>query len=726
MKRLLLVSLCAVSLYGADPTTTSVSPNLLSIAPGVRQVFTWVVTDTDGGSTIATIYALINVGASNVNACYVIWSRSANTITLQDGVAGGLTPGGGTTDEHTYCKVYMTGSSVVTAGNTVTLKVDTEFKAPFSSVGASTTKNLFLAVVDNGPGTFVGFNDMGDVTILGTPTTYYVDFTGGLDTNAGTSTGLAWKTANKVNTSTFNPGDYVLFKCGEVWREQLIPPSSGANGSPITFGNYGTGTACTSTNRPLFVGSNAVPTGWTLQSGSIYQNTAITWTPVRVAYADGVRLVPKSSLAGVTAAGQFYFNDAANTIYVWIAGGGTPNGHTMEVGARPGLHGGLVSIGTHDYLTFSGLELLFSNWHGFWDYGGDGITVQDCKITYNYSNAFVAIGITQGAPTDPNNITFVRNEANHGGYRRIDELVFVDSAGQLAGAEVVNVDSSNGFTLDNNILNDWYGEGLCAVFAAKNGTINDNTISNMQIGGAVYITGSGGKFAGPNIEMARNVMTGGIGPGAAMLVSVEGSGTIDGVNAHHNVVANYPNGVGLQIGNDNNPPGAATVTNSHYRNNTVYGTLHGLFFGTNANFANNSWRNNIVYVTGNGNALEWAGQANGTGNVFNNNQYYVPSNPTNTFIWIGGAANTFAAFASATGQEAAGNYANPLFTNTGTSDFTLQSTSPAIGRGLAVSGIKQERYGAAPDSGAYEYAPGKLGTLRTSMLRNRYKAAIFP
>jgi parallel beta-helix repeat protein len=71
--------------------------------------------------------------------------------------------------------------------------------------------------------------------------TYYVDATGGNDSNAGTAANSAWKTISKINNSSFSAGDQVLFKSGEVWREQLTVPSSGSVGNPITFGKYGTG-----------------------------------------------------------------------------------------------------------------------------------------------------------------------------------------------------------------------------------------------------------------------------------------------------------------------------------------------------------------------------------------------------------------------------------------------------------------------------------------------------
>lgn len=86
-------------------------------------------------------------------------------------------------------------------------------------------------------------------------TTYYVDQTNGLDNNLGTSTDQAWKTINKVNNSTFSPGDTISFKKGEIWREQLTIPSSGTADNLIVFNSYGSG------NKPQIIGSSLI-SGW--------------------------------------------------------------------------------------------------------------------------------------------------------------------------------------------------------------------------------------------------------------------------------------------------------------------------------------------------------------------------------------------------------------------------------------------------------------------------------
>jgi hypothetical protein len=78
---------------------------------------------------------------------------------------------------------------------------------------------------------------------------YYVA-NNGSDSNPGT---LAepWKTMSKVRSQSFNPGDGIYFKRGDVWYETLTIPRSGNLGNPIIFDTYGTG------ERPLIDGEDA-------------------------------------------------------------------------------------------------------------------------------------------------------------------------------------------------------------------------------------------------------------------------------------------------------------------------------------------------------------------------------------------------------------------------------------------------------------------------------------
>ncbi len=83
---------------------------------------------------------------------------------------------------------------------------------------------------------------------VGQARTFYVS-NSGADVNSGLSPDSPWQTVAKVNSSSFNPGDTVLFQRGSQWYESLDAPSSGAANNPITFADYGSGA------KPKFWGS---------------------------------------------------------------------------------------------------------------------------------------------------------------------------------------------------------------------------------------------------------------------------------------------------------------------------------------------------------------------------------------------------------------------------------------------------------------------------------------
>ncbi|MFD0670686.1 LamG-like jellyroll fold domain-containing protein [Cohnella sp. GCM10027633] len=82
--------------------------------------------------------------------------------------------------------------------------------------------------------------------------TYYVDAASGNDANAGTSANAAWQSLAKVNGTTFQPGDRILFKAGSSWTGQLWPKGSGTSTKPIVIDKYGTGA------KPAFHGAGQV------------------------------------------------------------------------------------------------------------------------------------------------------------------------------------------------------------------------------------------------------------------------------------------------------------------------------------------------------------------------------------------------------------------------------------------------------------------------------------
>jgi parallel beta-helix repeat protein len=75
----------------------------------------------------------------------------------------------------------------------------------------------------------------------GNGTTYYVDAANGDDEAPGTNPAAAWQTLDKVNATTFGPGDRVLLRSGQSWTGQLWPKGSGSDGNPIVVDRYGPG-----------------------------------------------------------------------------------------------------------------------------------------------------------------------------------------------------------------------------------------------------------------------------------------------------------------------------------------------------------------------------------------------------------------------------------------------------------------------------------------------------
>jgi hypothetical protein len=105
------------------------------------------------------------------------------------------------------------------------------------------------------------------------------DFTTYNHLTFSTSTGAdkVFATIADVNAfSTLQPGDSVLFRKGQTWREQLTVPSSGSAGNPITFDAYGSGALPT-------LDETDVVTSWTTDAGvssaNLESTDAPSWTP---------------------------------------------------------------------------------------------------------------------------------------------------------------------------------------------------------------------------------------------------------------------------------------------------------------------------------------------------------------------------------------------------------------------------------------------------------------
>ena len=177
-------------------------------------------------------------------------------------------------------------------------------------------------------------------------TTYYVDAQNGDDSNSGTSENEAWRSVEKVNSVTYQPGDRILFKAGCTWEapaapkeadtldseadtdndgrpeEFLAPKGSGMEDEPIVLGAYGEG------DLPKLVGNANVNSVVTLKDQEYWDisnldvsNQAPDFEPNTGKDSENAKLM--GNLRAIQIYGQSHSDDG-------ITPGGTLNGFDLH------------------------------------------------------------------------------------------------------------------------------------------------------------------------------------------------------------------------------------------------------------------------------------------------------------------------------------------------------------------------------------------------------------
>lgn len=188
-------------------------------------------------------------------------------------------------------------------------------------------------------------------------TTYYVSPSGS-DANAGTNPAAPWQTVAKVDATTFNPGDQILFQRGGQWHESLNASSSGTVAAPITYGAYGSANL----PNPLFIGSDPLNNAsFTLVSGttSTYSLTTVT----AIGWVFDNHQFTHHSTDALGGSGDFTTNlnyvnstpeswyQSGSTLYVNV--GGSLTGHVLTAAVRQDA----VYSNSQNNLVFTNLDV---------------------------------------------------------------------------------------------------------------------------------------------------------------------------------------------------------------------------------------------------------------------------------------------------------------------------------------------------------------------------------
>ena len=512
-------------------------------------------------------------------------------------------------------------------------------------------------------------------------TQYYVSSSGGNDGLDGLTQATAWKTLAKVNSSSFSAGDIILLKRGDTWREILQVPSSGTSGSYITFGNYGSGA------DPQIYGSEE-SASWTNNGGNLWVSNSSFVNPrsrflCEIFFIETNNTITwglyKSSTASLTTEHDWTWS--GNKIYVYSATDPGSRYTGIEIPQRQTC----IDLNNKQYIDIDGIDLYYGIYEGVtYDWSYDqldlrGLIIENCTIGY--------IG---------GNISVRSNENGYG----ID-VAYSDMI--VRNCEIYNCGR-------RGISFHLYGSG----FTVKNVLIEQNYFHDGHHTTGVDISVGSGSYTGSfdGITIRRNQF---YDPPTSPFHSVQifiQNYNYAGLQTKVNNVLIYSNIFKTPTASSIQAEGAQSVfiyNNTFYNHNTIT-SGNVVHIWLDKNNASIKVKNNIFYSElsndNSGNGLELYSLTDYKKIDANYNLYYRINNSLR--IILANATNysisNFASVRSQLGWEInSPDPANPLFVS-GT-DYHLQSSSPAAGKGLLIPEVTTDydgnSFGNTPNIGCY-------------------------
>lgn len=642
------VSVVATSV--ADPTKSvsalvtiiptvvvTVTPATVSVAPGATQQFTSSVT-----------------GTSNTT---VTWTLSGTSC-------------GGTTCGTINSSGFYSAPSALPSGDVVIVTA-TSVADPSESATA-------------------------DVTIAGS-SVYYVDncVIAGSDSNNGTSPSTPWRTIKKVNSSTFIPGDSILFQRTCTWRGTgLQLKTSGSASSPITFGAYGAGAL------PIISGAKLLTT-WTVDGSYYYDATSAQPNQLFVDNKRLAEVAAESSLA----TGKWWWDSSDGRVYVYD----NPFGHAIE--ASQIANAVRVSTGIQ-HVVLTNLHFTKANQSGIL-FGPSDANITINKVTADHC-------YNAGLQSWTNSATIV------------NDVIVQNSTFAYNGGNGLELGHIGNWVIQGNDIshNNWdrtqpYTRGIYAGGSdTTNLTIQYNNVHENASHGITCDT------CGKGIVIRYNNVwkNGGWG------IDIDAD---NGVSVYYNL--SWQNLAGIYVFADAN----TSMNGMLIYNNTVYGNknagiwVEGPSAGSMPNgCTDNIVSNNIAVKTTSGpNLAAYYGcenpGADGSGNIYTYNS--LGSQAGNFIQWGGRNGAPVYESTYSSWETAAGNCgfsgcshsieSSPAFANAAADNFTLASDSSGIDAGsdlgpeyqwglapatswpAAVSTLDQNNYGSGWEIGAFVYVP---------------------
>ena len=530
---------------------------------------------------------------------------------------------------------------------------------------------------------------------------YYVSNNGD-NTKYGTSPNTAWKTISHVNSQTFNPGDSILFKCGDRWEEFLEISSSGNEGNHIVYSSYDTGV------KPKLYGSKAItsfiphptlsnvyrcdgylpvnPNDYDDRQylGSIFYiiNDTVEW-------GDGITLY-EDSLQGLNENYEWFWQN--DSVYFYYDG----NINNIDTVECTQLARG-ININSN-YITIDGFDMRY--------FGGrcigtgiypevemHGAIVRNCHLAYTSSKENLGYGTALF-----HSEMIIENNIVHSQGRRGISINIQDGAGSCV--------MKNVYIQDNEIYDGYHTTGIDFGIQGNNHTVRNIHIRRNKIW-ECYGLNKG--------EYASNFV---------FLCNHGDLEDADSIYVYNNVFMNV-NSSGVWC---------SGIANLFIINNTFTGPAAsphaGAFiYSSLSNNGNHTIMNNIFLNYSNEGVTVVDGSSDGSTTIdtCDYNLYYA-ENPTNTFILFQIDSTNYRHSEWSQLQSAGYELHSPTpqYPNfiDSLNNLHLKSTSPAIGKAKPISFVTTDIEGnprdpLTPDIGAYEYQdPSNIDNNKSLNIRN--------
>ncbi len=185
-------------------------------------------------------------------------------------------------------------------------------------------------------------------------TNYYVSNSAGNDSSDGKTQATAWKTISKVNSKTFVTGDSVFLMRGDLWRELLTVSTSGTAASYMYFGGYGTG------NNPKMLGSS-VSASWTDQGGNVWKSSSTFTNPANVGdfgteiFFENNDGTVSWGVNSTTLSNIYNWYWSGSYIYIYSTQNPATAFKSVEIPQRASI----INLNDKNYLHFNGIDLFY-------------------------------------------------------------------------------------------------------------------------------------------------------------------------------------------------------------------------------------------------------------------------------------------------------------------------------------------------------------------------------